>query len=632
MLQAIRDRASGWIAYIVIILIAIPFALWGVHRYLGGGGKQVAARVNDTEIPVQAYRNQLLRQKERLRSAFGGRLPDSVVDDNRLKENAIQSLVQQRVMTQTAKAAGLRISDRSLVQELSSLEPFQVEGEFDVGRYERVLKAQRMSKAQFESNVRRSMQVRQLRSGLSQSAFVPPAQARDYRRLQAQQRDIAYLTVPVAAFRGEIQVSEEAVEAYYNEHRQQFMQPEAVRLAYVELSIEGIAKRLSVTRDELREYYRQHADSYVQPEERKARTILIKLAEDANQGAVAKARERARSLKQELEAGASFAQLARQHSEDSLSAEQGGDLGYIARGDMGAAFEKALFQLQEGEVSQPVRTDAGIQLIELEEIRAAEQQPFEAVRDQVEEELRRRRAETRFVELTERLLTRSFENPETLSVAAEAVGAEVQTSDWITPEEGAGIGRQKAVREAAFSEQVLQRRQNSDLIELGNDRALVLRVREHREAERKPLPQVRNEVAARIKDREARKKAEALAEELAQRARDGASLQALADDTRAELADPGAVGRDASGIAQPILDQAFRMPEPGAGSRSPTVARTRLSNGDSVVVALREIQEPEVGGDGAPQELSQAYAQRELEAARRALVASADVKIFRDNL
>ncbi len=633
MLQSIRDRASGWIAYLIIFLIAVPFALWGIHNYFEGGGSRAVAKINGVEIPPDIVRNQLLQQKARLREVFGGQWPEGLVSEAALKEAALQQVINQEVLRQAVATDGFQVSDANVMQALLGIEAFQVDGRFDVQRYERLLASQRKSKAQFEGQLRNSLRLQQLVVGIEESSFLPAAVAADYQRLRQQTRELTVLRISAQSFAADIELTSDAIDAYYQAHQNEFMQPERVKLEYVELSMSDIAATVSVVEDELRELYRQQIDRYRTPEERRFRQILIKVAANADANAWQTALTEAEVVQARIDNGESFTALAKEYSAEVFSGEDSDIIGPVAKGDLAPSIDRALFDLAaRDEVSMPIRTGAGYRLLQLVSIEPAQEKTFAEVRDQVEEEFRQREAERRYIDLTDRLLTTSFEVADSLRPTAAAVGLPVQTTDWVTRQSGAGIGQFPVVRETAFAPEVIGEGLNSDLIELPDDRALVLRVKVHEPARPQPLDQVRAAVTEALTLDRVHERATAMAESIMQRLASGETPAQLADDTVAELIRPDEpIARDSDALPRPVVTKAFQLPNPVAADRPST--SVDLPGGDVGVVVLTEVHEPDIDPVNVQAErVERDVTRRELDAFEAALAAEADVEVYRRNL
>jgi peptidyl-prolyl cis-trans isomerase D len=557
-------------------------------------------------------------------------VPPQLIDDALLSEAALSELIRRELMRQEADRAGFRVGDDLLFTGLQDIEAFQENGRFSASRYEQVLGMQRRSKAGFEAQLREGIRLSQLEDGIRGTAFATAAAARDFRRLQGQRRDIAYLRIDPEAFVAQIEPSEDELQVYYDEHAELFQRPERVRLAYVELSVPELASSVNVAEQDLRAYYEEQIDRYTVPEERRASHILLSLGREASESEVSAAQAEAESLLERLRSGESFAELARGHSDDSLSASQGGDLGVIREGDQPPAFEQALRELALDAVSQPVRTEFGVHLIKLTALEPGRTRDFEEVREALESEYRRHEAETVFIDYADELTTVSYEVADSLEPAADAIGTTVETSDWITRADGEGIAADPRIRQLAFSAEVLEDGRNSDLIELSDNQAVVLRVLEHEPAARLPLEQVREQARARLIEERAREQARELGERLLEELRNGAAIESMAERPGASVETPGLLARDDGTTAPEILRRAFSLSRPEPDGTS--LAGLGLGDGSYVVVVVRAVEDgdSESGLGPARAQLGGDYSRREEQAFFDAMRERAEVQVFRD--
>ncbi|MEA3412869.1 MAG: SurA N-terminal domain-containing protein [Pseudomonadota bacterium] len=633
MLQSIRDRASGIVAYVIIILISIPFALWGINEYFGGGQELVAAEVNGNEIPMRAFSTEFQQRQRSLRSMFGNRLPPQF-SDKVIKDAVIGDLVRRELVREEVERAGYRVSDEVLAGRIRSIPAFQVDGTFDPARYDQLLQAQRRSKAEFEAGLRQQIRISEFEDGIRDTAFMSRQEAADYQRLTNQERDLAYLLFEADPGSAASQVTEEQIGGYYTENAGLYKTPERVQLEYVQVSEGELQAQVGVDEDTLRALYEDQIDRYVSPEERRARHILIKAEGKGSEGGEEAAGTRAAEIRDRLVAGEGFEQLAGDFSDDDLTSATGGDLGFLVRGDMNPEFDKALFDLDLDEISQPVQVDGGFEIIQLAEIKASEQKPYEMVRGQVEQDYRQREAERRFVEMTEQMLTLAYEQPDSLDPVVESLGLPTRKSGWITRTGGEGIGAEPAVREAAFSEEVYGQSRNSDLLELPDGTVLVLRVAVREESRVRPLEDVREDIVATIAHEESKKLAKQRGNAAMLEIRGGGDPESVAASNGARFEVPALIRRDDPKVDTRIRSSAFRLQAPAEGA--PTVDGVEMPDGAYAVVVIRGIREDstdeEVGGAGRSSAVVGAYGSRELDAAIRALETDAKIRIYRDNL
>ncbi|MDD3519056.1 MAG: SurA N-terminal domain-containing protein [Chromatiales bacterium] len=635
MLQTIRDRASGWFAYLIVGFIIIPFALWGLNEYFGGGAQLVAAEVNGVEIPVRAYQDEYRDQRQRLQAMFGGRVPPELLNEQVMRENAIQTLVRKELLQQLASKEGYRASPAAVLDAIRDIGAFQREGHFDVARYTQVLESQRLTKAGFEANIAQGLVLDQFQNGIRDSAFVPAASVEDYLRLRDQTRELSYLIVPAERYAATAQVDDAMVEQYFREHTAAFQTPERVRLAYVELSERALVAQITVDEDEVRRYFDDHADRYATPEERRVSIILARVGHDAGAADERAARERIEALATRIQAGEDFAVVAREGSDDELSRTNGGDIGFIARGDMDPALDAVVFTLPVGTASVPLRTAQGFQLAQVTEIKPAVGKPYDEVRAQVEAELRSQAAERRFLADSERLLTLSYENGDSLEPAAGAIGADIQTSGWVSRDRGEGIGQFSEVRRAAFSDEVLRERRNSDMLELPDGRLIVVRVDEVQPAAQRPLGEVQGEIREILKRQVMQTMARADGEKLLA-AVDGGdrSLAQAGRELGLDVVRTGAVTRGAQEVPPAVLARVFNMAPPDA-DRQVRHAGLELPGAGYAVIALTAVHDAAADADvmrATARTLGRLHGALELDAYLRTLEAGAKIRIYRDNL
>ena len=631
MLQSIREKAQGWIAWAIVILISIPFALWGINSYLGVGAEPVVASVNGEEITERDLDYRYQRFRTQLRERLGGAYRPELFDDAKLRREVLQDMITEMLLTQVSLDMGLRASNQEIRTAIMSEPAFQRAGQFDKLSYARALELQGMSERQFEESLRQQLVTTQLQRMLAASELVTEKELADTLRLKEQKREFSYIVVPHADFMPQGEVSDQEITAYYQAHEAEFQTPEQVKLAYLVLDAETLGQAQAPTQDDIEAYYEAERDRFQKPEQRQVRHILISMQAGAEEGAEQAARERIEAITQRLEAGEDFAVLAKELSEDPGSAAQGGDLGHIEAGIMDAAFDEAAFALGEGEISEPVRSKFGYHLIQVTDIQAGSTKPLTAVREEIVKEVQKRQAESLFYEWAERLGNLTYENPDSLVPAAEALGLEVQTSDWITRAGAEGLLAHPKVTGAAFSDDVLKDGNNSELIEPERNvlQAVVLRVTEHQEASVMPLDEVREQIAERVREEQAKTAAQQAARERLTQLEGGTGLSEVAGSY--EVQTPGLVGRLHKGVPRPVSDTAFTLPHPVG--EEPSLGTSELPNGDAAVVVLSRVEDgtlaalPDARRDSEKRGLSRALARQYYEHMLADMEKRADIEI-----
>lgn len=627
MLQTIHDKAKGWVAYAIVGLITIPFALFGINSYFEGGGKLVAATVNGEDIPVQAVQNALLEMKQQ----FGGQLPPGM-DDSILKNSALESVINQTLIQQKIREGGYRASDPEVQKAIAAIPAFQKDGKFDLDTYNNFLKMQRRDTSEFEFQVRDDLSQQQLRSAVLDTAFLPKAEAEQYQSLRNQQRDLELFTLKTADFQNQVQVSDEQVAQYYEQNKASFMTDEKVQLSYLELKRDDLVAGITADDAALQTWFDDNADQYVQPEERMASHILVSVEDPAKD---ADAKKRIDALYADLQAGTrTFEDIARADSDDKLTAEKAGALGAVVMGDWGPEFEKAVIALKAGETSQPVKTEAGYEIIRVTEVKPAVQKTFAEARADIEADYRKEQAEKAFLDKAENLGRLVYEQDGDLAPAAQETGLKVQQTDWLSRVEGQGIATDEKVRAAAFSEDVLKSGKNSDLLELADGHAAVVRIANHEAATQKPLDTVKEEIRTSLLAQEARKLTAQKGEELLKKLGETQSWAALAEtglSTETAVEKLGLVGRTDSKLTPEVAAKAFAMNHPAEGKSSWSSAA--LANGDYAIIALKAIKAGDTALDESANAIyDQTIGQRELGAMLQGLRESAEVVTHPENL
>jgi peptidyl-prolyl cis-trans isomerase D len=609
MLQAIRERAQGWIAWVIVILISIPFALWGIQSYLGVGSEPVVAEVNGLEITDRDLSRRVQQARIELRERLGAAYDPAAFEEAGLRSEVLNDMIRQTLLLNVSNRIGMRVSDEEVRVQILSEPAFQRDGRFDRDAYERLLQIQGLSPAQFEGQLRQQLIGNQLLRAVVGSDFVTRGELDQYQRLVGQTRDLAYVQLKVADFQSDDPVREDEIKTYYDSNPLLFQSPEMVMLEYLVLDVAELAQGEEITDEELQRIYEDDQARFGQPEQRSVRHLLLTVPPGADEAAAQAVLEKIQSVRDRILAGEAFSELAESESQDPGSATQGGALGTIEHGLMDPAFDLAAFTLPVGELSEPVRTRFGYHLIEVTEIIPPKTKPFDEVKEDLRAETSRQRAESLFYDLGERLANVVYESPDSLEPAADELGLSIRKSDWIGREGGEGILSHPRVVGAAFSDEVLVGRANSDLIEPERDvlRAIVLRVADHRVASTRPLDEVRDEIIEALRFERAREKALQAAEALAEQVRRGVAWSEAMPDAVVEA--PGAVDRNNPDIPGPVRDVAFTLPVPREGEAS--VGTATFPEGDIAVVQVLAVADGEVSPaeDSSPMSEASALAQ-----------------------
>lgn len=596
MLQAIRERAQGWLAWVIVGLISIPFALWGIQSYLGVGGEPVVATVNGVDITDRDLSRRAQQARIELRERLGAAYDPALFEEGRLRAEVLDDMIRQTLLLDVSNRIGMRVSDEEVRIQILSEPAFQRDGRFDRESYERLLRLQGLSPAQFEEQLRQQLIGNQLLRAVVGSELITSRELDDYRRLAGQTRELSYAVMPAADFQSDAPIGEDEIQAFYEANAARFQSPDMVTLEYLVLDVGELAKGAEIGDDELLRVYEQDQSRFGQPELRSVRHLLATVPQDADEASAQAVEAQVQSIRERILAGEAFDEVARSESQDPGSASEGGSLGTIEQGIMDPVFDMVAFALPEGELSQPVRTRFGYHLIDVTEIIPPAVKSFDEVKEELRAEVSRQRGESLFYDLGERLANVAYETPDSLEPAAEELGLTLQQSDWIGRAGGEGVLGHPRVTGAAFSDEVLVGRNNSDLIEPERDvlRAVVLRVADHRVAAVRPLDEVRDEIVEALRSERAGEAALQAAGTAVEQLRQGMHWSEAMPSAVVET--PGAVARDLQSVPAPVRQLAFTLLAPVEGTAS--VGTTVLENGDVAVIQVTEIKD----GDTTPSE------------------------------
>jgi peptidyl-prolyl cis-trans isomerase D len=620
MLQAIRDRAHGIFAWVMLIAIGVPFALWGIQNYIDTGKEKPAAAIGDREI----FDRDVTRAYEQSLNNLVG-IDD--FDEKKLREQALERLISEEVIVQGAEERMLTVSDTEARSFIQTLPYFQTDGKFDKEKYKVMLSAQGMNPTQFAAQIRRALMSEQFQHGVVDSSFVTKGELETLMRLKNQEREIEYAEIPLTQVTRTF--SDTEISSYYKRYLTEFRNPERVSVEYLALNFDEIAKDVQVSDEELTKLYEEQKASLGTPERRKISHILIAPG-DGSEAALKAAQDKATGIRNRILKGEDFAKLAQEVSSDALSGKAGGDLGFLNKEAQEESFTKAAEKLNSGEVSEPVKTSFGYHLIKVTELIPAKQKSFEEVKEELHKTAQRNAAETRFYEKGQKLAEQTFEHPGSLDTAAQALGLKIQQTVLFTREEGEGLAAEESVRKAAFSEDVLGGR-NSEPVELGNEKAVVLRIKEHQQASDKPMAEVKDAIIAQLRDQESRAEAVKSSQELLKTVRDGKSLAEAAKNLGLKITKTGFVRRDNDKLPPELLRAAFTAGRPAAGKVS--AGGATQPNGSQWVFSVTTVKDgPMAAADAKDQEsasqfMTRSGSQREFGSFVERLRELADVKI-----
>lgn len=580
MLQKIHDRLTGIFAVVILAALGIVFVFWGVDASVGTFARATGVEVNGEEIGADRVRRAFQDELARYQQMFGAEeIPAEFRE--RLRQEVLDQEVRAELVRQRTRELHYAASDAHVLESLRQIPAFQVEGRFSADAYHAALRSAGIPAERFETEQREAALARQLDRGLQVSAFVLPGELEKRVALLHELRELAWVTLPAAAFESEGTPAEAELATWFEAHRQQYLTEEAARLEYVELNLADLAVGAAVDEARLREFYDANAERYTTAEQRRARHVLI-----GNQPDAAAAEAAARKVLEQARAGVDFAALAREHSADAGSAAQGGDLGWAERGAFVAPFADAIWAMQPGEIRGPVQSEFGWHVIRLDAIRPGIVRAFDEVRAEIEPEVRRQDVERQFNELQEQLESEAFEAGGDLGRVVTNLKLELRSVPRFTRNDGGPLGSSRELIAAVFAPDALAG-QELRTVELAPGRVVALRVAAHEPPRERSLAEVRDQVVADARRERARQLVAERATAVLGALTGGSAWSAVIRPWAASEVRPRLLRRDDGEAPAELLAAAFRAPAPEGGARFGTA---QLENGDSVVWQLSAVR------------------------------------------
>ena len=621
------------IAQVILFLLTIPFAFFGVDYYFRGGGQQDAvATVGGETITQNDYAEAMREQTEQLRRQLGRNFDPRMFDNPEVRFALLDSLVNQKLLSNKARDEKFRVSNEQLQQFIAAIPAFSEDGKFSNDRYRMWLASQSMNPLYFEQRLRSDLMTGAVQEPIAAANIVARASAAKYLGLLEQQRELAVASVDMEPYLKEVRIDDNYLKEFYDKNPTAFQVPEQARIEYVLLTLDALTAKATVDAAEVKKQYEANAAQYTAAEERSASHILIPVKPDAKDEEKAAAKKLAEEVYAKAKANpAKFADLAKEYSKDPGSAQQGGDLGSFGRGSMVKPFEDAVFAGKEGELLAPVLSDFGWHVIKVTGVRSARIQPYEEVRAAIEADLRKQKASQKFAAASDQFQNLVYEQADSLAGTGKALDLTVETSPFITraQAQAIGLGNPKFV-EALFSPESVQNKRNTEAIEVGPNSLIAGRIVEYKPAAPRPFAEVKEEIRTQLQRKAASELAQKAGEEKLK------LLEAGKNDKEAGVAfgKPTMVGRQQyqAGLPPEVLNRAFLA----SPDKLPSYAGGTNERGGYSVVRISKVVTPEDTDkariEQAASRLSDQIGRELLNAYVASLKASTEVKINQANL
>lgn len=504
MLEVIRAHSKGWLAKLILTLITVPFALFGIDAYLkdAGAGASVA-KVDGATISIQEYRNAMQSLRDRLQKENPKDI--GALESPEVKQSVLDRLINTRLLNAEVDNNNFKVTNEQLAQFITSLPEFQQGGKFSQEVYDKLLSQNQMTPSQFEKKMRGELLLQQVRDGVPGLAFTSKAVEDAVLNVEHQQREVSVAEIKTADFISQVNVDPSEVQAYYEKHKDKFKVPEQVKLEFVMLSANTLIPKMQTTDEEAKKFYDENASKFQGSEQRHASHILIGASASASPEAKVEAKKKAEQVLAEVKKNpAKFAELAKKYSQDPGSAEKGGDLGTFGRGSMVKPFEDAAFSMKPGEVSGLVQSDFGYHIIKLTEI-VGQGQGFETLKPQIRAELMYQKALVKFSEQAEAFSATVYEQSTSLKPVADAYNIPVQNTEWLSYADGAKFFKSDKLMTLVFTNEVLKDKRNTEAVEVSNNTLVSARVVEYKASAPRSFDEVKGGIADLLKIEKATK-------------------------------------------------------------------------------------------------------------------------------
>ncbi|GAB3785292.1 SurA N-terminal domain-containing protein [Dyella agri] len=634
MLQAMRNKMHGWPSIILLGVCVFAVAFFGIEGYIMSRADTYVAKVGKHEISQQDFQGRMNELRQQLSAEQGDSFDPDAFEKPDMKLKVLDGMIDQQLLLKANEDWGVRVPDQAIRDYIAAIPAFQVNGQFDANTYRTLLAEQRKTPDMFQDDIRASLATQALPNAINASTIVTDAEIDHFLDLRMQRRDISYAVLPKPQ-PADGKVTDAQIEAYYKAHLADYMDPEQVSLQYIEVNGAQLKPDAAPSDADLMKRYDSEKQRFVQPEQRQVSHILVNVpanaTPDQQKAALAKADKIAAEATPE-----NFAKLAAQDSDDLGSKRQGGDLGLLQKGVTNAAFDAAMSALKKGEISKPVLTPDGYDILWLRDIRSGEAKSFAEVRDQLLAEATTGDKDRKYNEVAGKLSDTTYQNPSSLEPAAQALGLPIKTTPLFSRNGGQGIAANPKVVKAAFGNDVLAQGNNSNLVELGNDDAVVIRVAKHVPAAAKPLAQVHDEIGKTILDQRIADAAKQQADSLLARLRKGEAMAAVAASANASVKNVAGVVRVQPDLPATLRDQAFLLPHPADGK--PQYAAVDMHDGSYALLAVDKVQGADLSKvppgqrDTLRQQMTQAYGAVATEELIKSLRSSTEIKIAKDRM
>lgn len=567
-----RERTQGIIAIVIIGLICLTFALWGIQNYLQSHGNlDTIAKVNSTKITQKQLQTLYERAKQNIMLRTG---KDIVLDQNQqqqMKNNILQELIKSEAFGQSASKMGFRANSSQVDAIIASIPIFQVNGQFSPQQFQDALSRMLYTEPEFVHEIQQTVINNQVHNGITMSSFVLPNETENFIKIAKQARDIGYTIISPNYFKNSLKINEQDIQQYYQQHQQQFQNPEQISIAYLELNANDLKNNIKYTPDEVQKYYNDHIDLYTSPARWQVQRIFVPFG-STDQASMNKAQKEITTLIKQAQSGADFTKLDQNYGKPA----------WIIKNQTSPDLASKLQLLKIGQISEPITTPNGYLVIKLLQEQEEKIQPFASIRNNVEKALQQDKLQQLFSDASSKLADLTYTNSDNLDTASKELNLPIKTTGFFTAQgDKTGLSSNPKILKAAFSDVVIKQNYNSDPIELAPGQLLVLRIKEHKPTSTKPLATVKNDIVSALTNQLGQQKAKEFGQQLVEEFKAAKDPQQISKKYKLTWIMAKKIDRQ-SNINHEIITAAFALPP----TNTAETTGTTLSDGSFAVVQV----------------------------------------------
>jgi len=581
MLEKFRSYAQTKAAQVILALILIPFALFGIDSYLNQAGNNLSiAKVNGYKIALPEYNRAIENVRNRMMTE-GKKVDPAMFDSFEFKESVVDGLISKQLVNNDIKKSKFKITDQQLSQYIIGMPEFQKDGKFSQELYDKVLQSNQLTPKKFEESIRNDLLIQQVRDGLQKLTFIPPNNLAETLKATSQQREISVAEFKTKEYMAKANIAEKEMQAFYDQNKSKFLAPEQVKAEFVVFSLASILPTINVTEDEIKTFYKTNSDKYQNQQQREASHILIAASKNAAPAEKAKAKAKAEELLSQIRKNPKqFEELATKYSQDPESAKKGGELGAFGRGMMVKPFDDAVFSMKVNEISNIVESDFGYHIIKLTKI-IGEGGSFDSMKPQIKAELIYQKGQEKFAALAEEFSNKVYEQSSSLDAVSKKFNLPIQKTDWISRNDSDKFFKNETLMNALYSKESIKDHRNTEAIEVTPNNLISARVVDYKAQSTKPFTDVKKNIEDYLKFEAAKKTVASEGE---------AALKTISDTSRKIDWQPAVLvdRKNTKGLSEAVINHAYKMPT----DKLPSYSGFVDGNNGYVIVKVNKVSFP----------------------------------------